>query len=145
MIQRIQSIYLLLASGSFGGSLLAPFASSLVAVPGTVLADQHFDSTDSVGMLALFSVAALASFAAVFLYKNRKLQSKVSWACVIGGISGIIFGIYAFMQDGDAMGNVAIDEQLGAVLPMVGTVFSFLAIRNIGRDERLVRSADRLR
>ena len=145
MIQRIQSIYLLLASGSFFGTFALPFAKSEVAVPGTVLADQHFTTTDSVGMIAGFALAGLAALAAIFLYNNRKLQMNVSRGALLAALVAVVIGVVAFMQDGQAMGDVDVAGEAGGLLPFVGAILTFFGLRGIRADERLVRSADRLR
>ena len=145
MIQRVQSIYLLLASGSFFGTFLAPFAESEVAVPGTVLADQHFTTSDSTGMIIGFAVAGLSALAAIFLYNNRKLQINVSRVALMAGLLAVVLGVLAFMQDGQAMGEVDVAGEAGGLLPFVGAILTFLGIRGVRADEKLVRSADRLR
>ena len=145
MIQRVQSIYLLLSGGSFLGTFFTPFADSEVAVPGTVLADQEFSTLDSTGMIVLFAVAGLAALAAIFLYANRKLQIQISYGAMVAGLVAYGVGVLAFMQDGDAIGNVAVDGEVGALFPLVGAIMAILAVRHIRKDEKLVRSADRLR
>ena len=145
MIQRVQSIYLLLASGSFFGTFLAPFAESEVAVPGTVLADQHFTTGDSTGMIIGFAVAGLSALVAIFLYNNRKLQINVSRVALLAGLLAVVLGVLAFMQDGQAMGEVDVAGEAGGLLPFVGAILTFLGIRGVRADEKLVRSADRLR
>ncbi len=145
MIQRVQSIYLLLSSGSFLGTFLTPFADSEIAVPNTVLADQEFSTMDSVGMIVLFAIAGLAALTAIFLYTNRKLQIQLSFGAMASGLLAYGVGVLAFMQDGDAMGNVAIEGEVGALFPLLGAIMAVLAVRHIRKDEKLVRSADRLR
>lgn len=145
MIQRIQSIYLLLASGSFFGTFALPFAESEVAVPGTVLADQHFTTTDSVGMIVGFALAGLAALAAIFLFRNRKLQMNLSRGAILAALAAVVLGVVAFMQDGQAIGEVAVAGEPGGLLPFVGAILTFFGLRGIRSDEKLVRSADRLR
>lgn len=145
MIQRIQSIYLLLASGSFFGTFALPFAESQVAVPGTVLADGLFTATDDVGMIVGFVLAGLATLAAIFLYNNRKLQTTVSRAAILAALAAIAVGVVAFIQDGQAMGEVDVAGAAGGLLPFVGAILTFFGLRGIRADEKLVRSADRLR
>ena len=145
MIQRVQSIYLLLAGGSFFGTFLAPFADSPTPVPGTVLADQLFTATDSVGMVIGFALAGSAALGAIFLFNNRPLQIKLSYAAMATGLITVVVGVIAFMQDGQAMGDVQVDGEAGGLFPFVGSILSLLAVRHIRKDEKLVRSADRLR
>ena len=145
MIQRFQSLYLLLAGSSFGATFLAPFATSPQAVPGTVLADQRFDALDSPLMAVLFGLAAVVAVGAIFLYRDRPLQIRLSWGALVAGVLATVVGVLAFMQDGAALGATEVDEQLGVAFPALGAVGSVLAARYIRKDERHVRSADRLR
>ena len=145
MIQRIQTLYLLLASGSFGASFLAPFATSEIAVPATVLADSRFEVADNALMSIGLGAAALATLAAIFLYRNRRLQIRSAWAALALAVLGVIAGVIAFMQDGATIGAVEVEEQIGVGLPVIGALATVLGVRGIGRDEKLVRSADRLR
>ena len=145
MIQRFQSLYLLLASGSFGGTFMLPFAVSDQAAPGTILADQVFNVYDSTAMVVLFALAALVALAAIFLYTDRKLQVQLSWGALIAGVVGAGVGALAVMQDGEALSSIEVDEKLGIGLPLLGAVGSVLAARNIKKDEKFVRNADRLR
>ena len=145
MIQRVQSIYLLLAGGSFFGTFLAPFAETPTPVPGTVLADGLFTTTDSTGMVIGFAVAGLSALAAIFLYANRKLQINVSRVALAAGLIAVALGVLAFMQDGEAMGEAPVEGEIGGLFPFVGAILTILGVRHIRKDERLVRSADRLR
>lgn len=145
MIQRLQSIFLLLSGGCLGGSLAVPFADSAAAVPGTLFADGLFTAADATGVLALLGLGAVAAVVAIFLYGNRPVQRNVAWAAAICAFSAIALGVFTFLQQGAAMGEVAVDEEPGAALPVLAIVFAVLAARYIDKDERLVRSADRLR
>lgn len=145
MIQRLQSVFLLLSGGCLGGSLAVPFADTAVAVPGTLFADAVFTASDSVALLVLLALGAVAAVAAIFLYGNRLLQRNVTWAAVICAIGAIAFGVFFFMQQGPSLTEVGVDEEWGGILPLLAIVFGVLAVRYINQDERLVRSADRLR
>ncbi len=145
MIQRIQSVFLLLSGLCLGGSLGLPFADSASPIPGTLFADGLFTATDNVLLLVLLALGAVAAVAAIFLFRNRKLQKNISWASIICTIGAVAFGVFYFMQQGQAMGATVIDEEPGAALPLIAVVFSLLAIRSITKDDKLVRSADRLR
>lgn len=145
MIQRIQSLLLLLASASLGGTFALPYADSAEPIPGTLFADGYFSNADSTWLMGLLGLAAVASAVAIFLYGNRKLQKNVTWVSALLTIAGIGFAVGFFMKQGEAMGTVAVDGEPGAVLPIAGAVLNILAARYINKDEKLVRSADRLR
>jgi hypothetical protein len=145
MIQRIQSIFLLLASASFGGTFALPFADSSAPVANTVFADSLYSVFDSMPLMIGFGLAALLALVAIFLFNNRKLQKNVASVAVLLalGAAGFAFGHY--MQEADQLAGITIDDEPGIFLPAVGLILAVMAVRFINKDERLVRSADRLR
>ena len=146
MIQRIQSIFLLLAAAAGFGVLAMPFASTNEGVQASSLfADKVYSIGDNLGLLVLFAVAGALSLAAIFLYNNRQLQMKIGRFALIAGILGIVLAGALFWQDLANIANSAIDGGFGAYLPALFLVFMGLALRAIKKDEALVRSADRLR
>ncbi|MBK8388026.1 MAG: DUF4293 family protein [Saprospiraceae bacterium] len=82
MIQRIQSIFLLLSSSGFIGQFFTDLATSTKPIP-YLLADQVYEVQDSPVLVGLTVVGALVSLAAIFLFKNRPLQQKLSIFVVI--------------------------------------------------------------
>jgi len=146
MIQRIQTIYLILASGAAFGLLALPFASTTNAVAAsTLFADGMYNLQDNIGLLVLFAGAGLLSLIAVFLFKNRKTQSLLGRFSIVANIIGLVLAIILFMQDRDALGAATPEDGMGLYLPIVFLVFGLLAQRAINKDEKLVRSMDRLR
>ncbi len=155
MIQRIQSIYLLAAS-------LVLFALFLFPMVNNLILNGHADSITVAGIyevingvrtktssLVLLSVAtvvaALLPLAGIFLYKDRKKQ--VSY-CYIVIVLLIGFSFYSAETVKTIVGNITLQPEnygIGIILPSLAIVLLFLGIRNINRDEKLVRSADRLR
>ena len=49
------------------------------------------------------------------------------------------------MQDSNAMGSTTPNEELGLGLPVLSILFAAFAMRFINKDEKLVKSMDRLR
>ncbi len=146
MIQRIQSIFLLLAAASGFAVLALPFASTNEAVQSSALfSDKVYSIGDNIGLLVLFALAGALSTAAIFLYKNRPLQMKIGRIALIADILGIVLAIILFWQDLANIGSSAVNDGTAGYLPVVFIVFTALALRAIKKDENLVRSADRLR
>lgn len=143
MIQRIQTIFLLLASGATFGLLALPFATTEQAyAQSTLFADQQYNLFDHWSLLALFLASGTIWLLAVFLFQNRKLQMRVTLigiSLLIGGIgvAGYFFGADSAEQNAQFA--------VGIALPLVSIFFASLARGYINKDERLVRSADRLR
>ena len=145
MIQRIQSIFLLLASASLGGTFALPFADSSAPVADTLFADSLFSVFDSMPLMIGFGLAALLALVAIFLFNNRKLQKNLASATALLALGTACFAIGQYMQQANELAGVTIDDEPGIFLPAVGFVLAVMAVRFINKDERLVRSADRLR
>lgn len=81
---------------------------------------------------------------AIFLYENRKNQ--MSWVKRSGLMQVIALGFCAgVMLSMGGIGTYLWDEALGTGLVLLGLIFQILALRNIRKDEELVRSMDRIR
>lgn len=145
MIQRIQSIFLLLASASLGGTFALPFADSSAPVADTLFADSLFSVFDSMPLMIGFGLAALLALLAIFLFNNRKLQKKIAGASGLLTLGSASFAIGQYMQQANELTGVTIDDEPGIFLPVAGFILAIMAVRFINKDEKLVRSADRLR
>lgn len=141
MIQRIQSIWLLIvAITAFATYTLTLYTGKLAngALRPFLLAD-NFLLTILIIMLGVLAIVC------IFLFKNRKLQFRLS---VLGVILSIvyIFIEYLKVEEFKKANNILSGSyQPGALLPLVMIIFYFLAARGIYRDEKLVKSVDRLR
>lgn len=143
MIQRIQSIFLLLGAGSCFGLFGADAAETPAPVSDSQLfADAQFTLFDDPVLLALFGLAGVLLLITIFLFNNRKLQMKLSLASVVLVVVGAAYGAFRFFSD-VAAGSATPD--IGLILPLLAIIFGWLARNYIQKDEKLVRSADRLR
>ncbi len=146
MIQRIQTIYLLLAAICGFGVLAMPFASTPATLPDSALfSDAVYNAQDNPGLLVLFGLAGLLALVAIFLYKNRPRQMMLTRIGLIADIVGLALTVLLFWRDLDALAQSQIQDGVGAYLPFGFILFALLALRGIRKDEELVRSADRLR
>lgn len=152
MWQRIQTVFLILAALA-GAALflenmdLARITSQAdLTMSHPMIADGAFDVFDLPVLEVLAVLQVLLALLAIFLFKNRRLQMRVVGLAVL---AVLIFGLaaaYYFFEEYDT-----VREQAGAVagagvvLPLVALVSLLLANRFIKRDDRIVRSADRLR
>lgn len=149
MIQRIQSVYLLLASGAFGGQFLLPYLQTEITNPATelpVMSDGVLNPLDNFGLLGLTGLAIILSFAGIFLFKNRPLQGKLSGLGVLVSIFLLALAVMTALSVKNAIpagGSVAYGP--GWIAAVAGAVLFWLASRAIRKDENLVRSMDRLR
>lgn len=146
MIQRIQTIYLILAAVCGFGSLALPFATTVQAVQSSELfADASFTVRDNPGLLVLFAVAGVLAVVGIFLFKNRPVQMKITRIALVADIVGLVLVVILFWNDLGNVGSSAVNDGAGAYLPIAFILFASLALRGIRKDENLVRSADRLR
>jgi hypothetical protein len=135
MIQRQQSLWLLLSTISSFLSFKLPFYTGQ-------LKDGKYDELDggSTFFLVIFTgVSLILSLVAIFLFKDRKLQLKLS----IGGavLALLILIIYFMEMRSFAKGSVAFSCLF--VLAMITGYI--MAARGIWKDEKLVKSLDKLR
>jgi len=146
MIQRIQTLFLLLAAAAAFSLFAFPFASTPEGVTAsTMFADGQYNLSDHIGLLVLFSLAGGLALISIFLFKNRKTQLLVGRLSIIANIIGLVLAIALFMQDFEKLGAVDPDDGIGLYLPIAFLVFALLALRFISKDEKLVKSMDRLR
>jgi len=146
MIQRIQSIFLLLAGSASLGLFGLPLAKTAQPIEeSAIFADAVYNLNDQVGLMVLFSLAGAMALLGIFLFRNRRLQMKVSLSALIINLGGLAFGAYYLSQNITEAGEKAIQDGLGMYLPLVAIFFAFLAYRFIRRDDKLVKSMDRLR
>lgn len=143
MIQRIQSILLLLAAVALLGLFGLPFASTSEPVAASALfADQKYNILDHTALSATFIAVAVICLLSIFLFNNRKLQMRLSLLAIVGAVAGLAVASVLFSQD---TAGQAAQLGLGFGLPVVSIILTFLAYRFIKKDDKLVKSMDRLR
>lgn len=135
MIQRIQTIWFLLAAAASLATLKLSFYS------GTKDNNLFAELTGSSHFLLLvLSVAiGLLALVNVFLFKNRKLQMQLTWLGII--LQLVVLAVYFQQTKTFLQGNYTLTSALSFVIP----VFFILAWLGIRKDEKLIKSMDRLR
>lgn len=142
MIQRIQTLWLIIvAITAFATSRLTLYVGK--PVNGTEI---PFELAGNLLLAIVIILLGILALICLFLYKNRKLQFKISVFGVILSIA-FLFLEYYVVENIFKPKNAIItgSYQVGALLPLVMVIFFFLAARGIYKDERLVKSMDRLR
>ena len=145
MIQRIQSVFLLLAAVGFAGLLKLPFASSNMN-QSPIFEDGLFNVFDNSILLVLCIAGAALALINIFLFKNRELQLRIGYLLIICSIFlplVAIWSFYTIKENFSADLNIA--DSIGLYLPIVSLVGAILANRFISKDKKLVSSMDRLR
>jgi hypothetical protein len=146
MLQRIQTIYLLVAAAASSGVFVLPFFSGSTASSNGFFADSVFNTEDHIALMAMATVVLLDIFVTIFLFKDRKRQALFALMIAVANLAlvGVIFGVLSVeVPIGKVFSTLSLGA--GAVMPLLSCGFALLARRAIVADERLVRSADRLR
>ena len=143
MIQRIQSIWLLLvAVCAFATLKISTYAGNLIPevddVPGTLLSQEINGMTSIQSSIITIGIGILA-LVSIFIYSNRKLQIKLCIASFIMEVSLVLF--YYFSTKMFKEGSFLI----GAVMHIFIIVFLILAIMGIRKDAKIVEESSRLR
>ena len=150
MLQRIQTVYLLLASICMVVSLLTnlavfTFGGEIVnfKAMGFYNNGELIFSTWSLFVIGIVSV--LLFLLTIFIYRWRILQIRFSIfnIFVILGYYGLI-AFYILKRNPEA-NSVFENAGVGMVAPFIAIILTYLAIRKIGADEALIRSLDRIR
>lgn len=152
MIQRIQSVYLLLVAVLLVVAMCMPVGQFVVVDGVTVhvfkplgvtLADGTFQSTW--GLFGILLLSAIIAVCTIFLFRNRMLQVRMtifSSLLLIGYY--VAFFVFMYVLKGK-LGVPSFRLGWALCLPAVCIILNYLAFRSIYRDELMVKAADRLR
>tara|TARA_R110000868_G_scaffold13956_2_gene65263 strand:+ start:1978 stop:2391 length:414 start_codon:yes stop_codon:yes gene_type:complete len=137
MIQRIQTIYLLLAFAATG---ILPFVLPLWTMND---AKDFFFMYDQVYVI-LFGLSTSLTVWSIVSYNKRQNQFVIGRLNII--LNLILLGLFVYRSLNLSGETVLVSEKgIGMFLPIVAIVFLVLANKAIKKDEDLVKSVDRLR
>jgi len=154
MIQRIQTVYLLVAEILIGALYFVPFAE-IAGKKGSIY---RFDINgiyiegvqkqeiiySGLPLLLLWVVSLILILGSIFLFKNRILQMRISKINIflLLGLCGLIF-YSAWSCARILMAVYSLTIYL--VFPIIAAILIYMAYKAIAKDELLVRSIDRIR
>jgi len=155
MIQRIQSVFLLLTtllSLLFLGGNMLRFTEASGSILGITFRGIYRYGAGSppellggiLPLILLILLVAIVSLIAILFFRNRKLQMKLTAAAIVlSSIIIVVTAVYAVFiirkYDSDIIWSFRM------FLPLLIPVCLVLAYRGIKKDEDLVKSYDRLR
>lgn len=155
MIQRIQTIWLFLASLALFCMFLFPYLqivspegrAQAIKVTGVYeqINNAPVKTQEFIGFSALTLVIALLPLVVIFFYRDRKKQIALSYLVIISIIG---FGFWLAQTAKGIIGDITLDIPnygIGVLLPSVAIIFMILALKGIRKDEKLIKSVDRLR
>ena len=156
MIQRVQTLYLLLATALMSLTLFLPLANiwqadnTLVIKAFSVdLSSFEFDLPLPIYLGIILTAATLLPFITIFLFKKRLVQIRLcvsELVLLVGAIAFIALYCYRLCSLlSEVTTNSIFTISFAAVMPIIAIILVILAMRAIAKDEALVRSLDRIR
>ena len=154
MIQRIQTVFLLIAGMLIGALYFVPFGE-IASKEGSIY---RFDMKgiylegipkpeiicNSLPLVILMAVSLILIFVTIFMFKNRILQMKLSRINIfiqLGSAGLIFYDIYSCAKTLSGVYSFTVF----LIFPLISSILIYLALRAINKDELLVRSIDRIR
>jgi len=155
MIQRIQTLYLVIIGGVFISLLFLPLAdiqSGNVLYSFTV--EGLYTTVSPIelvfptwSLLVITAIIILLSFLIIFMYKKRIFQMRIcvyNTLLIIGFCALTGFYLWKFSHSPE-LPDMKIHFRFWGCFPFIALILNYLTIRRIGIDEAMVRSLDRLR
>jgi predicted MFS family arabinose efflux permease len=139
MIQRQQTLWLLLAVACSILGFIFPVYSGQKVEPNLAPIYDELMAGSSLPLLILTGISVLIGAIAIFMFKDRKTQVKLSGAGI--AISIILVLLYFFETKKFESGRFALTSVF-----LLGLVIGYImATRGILKDEKLVKSLNKLR
>ena len=147
MIQRVQTLFLIISAILIGILFALPFAE--IAKDAVVylfnckgiLVDGVVTQSGFV-VISIIAIILAVSVFAIFDFKNRKRQIMTILLNIV--LKLVLLGILVFYSY-FLFSGAQISLKVGMVFPLLAIVFDYLAISGIRKDEALIRSIDRIR
>ncbi|SFS70330.1 DUF4293 domain-containing protein [Sphingobacterium wenxiniae] len=157
MIQRIQTVWLLVTTVVLLGLFVFPYVSFIdlvglgkkISVSGVYSSVNNEEVRESASWLQAIATAVIALFPLfiVFQFRNRKRQVTLIFVEII---LIVLLGVWMWITANSTLGAInqsvkADNIGVGFFLLPVAIIFLGMAIGGIRKDEKLIKSADRLR
>jgi len=143
MLQRIQTLYLLISSILSGGVVF--MLSFWINNDKEIYLFDLLHETNwmLISLPVAFVISSVLSLISIFLYKNRKKQIVLNRFNIV--LNFYLLGIIVY-QLLIISGESKISEKgIGLFVPVIAVVLLALANKAILKDDKLVKSVDRLR
>jgi hypothetical protein len=158
MIQRIQSLYLLMAAVLMSLVFFTPLATFYGDGESVRLTARGFEHVLADGpgellvrtshMAILVALTALMPLLTIFLFKKRMLQIRLCYAGIVLTAGAQLMIAWYLWQARTVISQFTVNAMamtMADAMPLASIVFTVMAIRGVIRDEALVRSLDRIR
>ena len=156
MIQRVQSIYLLLITVLMSFLFVRPYAEMTLVDNQVLLFKAHVITIQSaadvisnykmtIPVILLLLINGLLSFCTIFFYNHRIIQIRLSILNAFMLLALFVTMLLYFFIIRSDLDPTHSSFRLAMVFPILAFIFCIMAIHNIRRDEILVKSYNRIR
>jgi hypothetical protein len=155
MIQRVQSVYLLLVTIVMSFFIVRPYAEvtlndgQKLLFHAYTIRPEPYDSESSskttAPVIALVIICGLTSFATIFLYSRRDLQLKF---CILNIImlAALLSAMFIYYSATKEPAEVVQHTfRIPAIYPLMAIMLNFMAYKAIRHDSMIVKSYERIR
>jgi peptidoglycan/LPS O-acetylase OafA/YrhL len=151
MIQRIQTLFLIaiivLSGLMLTGDLVKMDTGSgkFFSISFAGLGDEGGEILQRLWPLSVILVIIpLLALVAIFLFKKRRLQMRVTMLVLLLSLGTLILGaFYVIMLDRKI--DLTVIWQVKAIFPVINAILAWLSYRSILKDDLMVKSYDRIR
>jgi peptidoglycan/LPS O-acetylase OafA/YrhL len=141
MIQRIQSLWLLLAATAGALTYVLPLWSGQLQDGSQ---KQNY-GRENLFFFALVVATVLLALVTIFMFKNRAKQKALTIIGLLLSILLVALELVFVDAYKKTLNLLESSWQPGALMPIAMMVLFFLAWQGIKKDERLIKSLERLR
>ena len=151
MIQRIQSLYLFLAAVALGLIFFFPLANlsnSQDIIIFNVTGFSKFSILEKIPtwpLMVITLLSLLITIIVIGLFKKRPLQIKLIRIALMLNLGFIALTYFVYGDHLASQIKMQVNYDMGSVFPLVALIFHVLAMYAINKDERLIKSIDRIR
>jgi hypothetical protein len=156
MIQRVQSIYLLLITVLMSFLLIRPYADLTLVDTQSLVFRAHAITIQSgpqdvelykttIPVVLLTLITGLLSFCTIFFYNHRIYQIRLSMINAVLIVMLIICMLTYSLTIKQSLQVTDFSFRMAMIYPVLSLIFCIMAIRAIQHDEILVNSYNRLR
>ncbi len=138
MIQRIQTLFLVIGAGLLIAMLCTPMAT----IAGVEGADGRIGYNTYTSVMSLIIVSLILQIVAIFGFKNRIRQMRF---CVLNSLILLGLQIYLVVIYFSPAKDPSILFTITTIFPVCTIILDLIAARYIARDEAIVAASTRLR
>ena len=136
MLQRIQTVYLLISALVIGGLYI--WFPIIKSESGFIII-----SNNEPLVVGLIFGSILLTLLSILNFKKRQLQFVINRLSII--LNFLLLGVFVYRSLTLSVETLVSEKGIGVLLPIISIVFLVMANKAIKKDEDLVKSVDRLR